>query len=172
FAELSEPEEVMAVLREYHAATGALILEYEGTLERFTGDGMMVFFNDPIAIPDAALRAVRMAVAIRDRIAELSRGWAARGFDLHHGIGIAQGYATLGAIGFEGRWDYGAIGTVTNMAARLCAEAGIDEVLVSHRVAASVGDAAKFGETRSLKLRGFHRPVAARNVRAIKPPGA
>jgi adenylate cyclase len=169
FAELSEPEEVMAVLREYHAATGALILEYEGTLERFTGDGMMVFFNDPVPVPDAPLRAVRMAVAIRDRIAELSRGWAARGFDLHHGIGIAQGYATLGAIGFEGRWDYGAIGTVTNMAARLCAEAGGDEVLVSQRVAAIVGDAAQFGEMRSLNLRGFHRPVAACAVVATTP---
>jgi class 3 adenylate cyclase len=172
FAELSEPEEVMAVLREYHAAAGALILEYEGTLERFTGDGMMVFFNDPVPMPDAPLRAVRMAVAIRDRIAGLSRGWAARGFDLHHGIGIAQGYATLGAIGFEGRWDYGAIGTVTNMAARLCAEAGSDEVLVSHRVAASVGDAAEFGEMRSLNLRGFHRPVAACRVVATKPARA
>ncbi|HTJ07426.1 MAG TPA: response regulator [Caldimonas sp.] len=169
FAELSEPEEVMAVLREYHAATGALILEYEGTLERFTGDGMMVFFNDPVPVPDAPLRAVRMAVAIRDRIAELSRGWATRGFDLHHGIGIAQGYATLGAIGFEGRWDYGAIGTVTNMAARLCAEAGGDEVLVSQRVAAIVGDAAQFGEMRSLNLRGFHRPVAACAVVATTP---
>lgn len=161
FAELAEPEEVMAVLREYHAASGALIVEYEGTLERFTGDGMMIFFNDPVPIPDAPLRAVRMAVAIRDRIVELSRGWATRGFDLHHGIGIAQGYATLGAIGFEGRWDYGAIGTVTNMAARLCAEAGSDEVLVSQRIAASVGDAVEIGETRSLSLRGFHRPVAA-----------
>ena len=169
FAELSEPEEVMAVLREYHAAAGALILEYEGTLERFTGDGMMVFFNDPVPMPDAPLRAVRMAVAIRDRVAELSRGWTARGFDLHHGIGIAQGYATLGAIGFEGRWDYGAIGTVTNMAARLCAEAGSDEVLVSHRVAACVGDVAEFTEMRSLNLRGFHRPVAACAVVATKP---
>jgi len=169
FAELSEPEEVMAVLREYHAAAGALILEYEGTLERFTGDGMMVFFNDPVPMPDAPLRAVRMAVAIRDRVAELSRGWTARGFDLHHGIGIAQGYATLGAIGFEGRWDYGAIGTVTNMAARLCAEAASDEVLVSHRVAASVGDVAEFTEMRSLNLRGFHRPVAACAVVATKP---
>jgi adenylate cyclase len=168
FAELAEPEEVMGVLREYHAATGALILEFEGTLERFTGDGMMIFFNDPVPMPDAPQRAVRMAIAIRDRVAEMSRGWAARGFDLHHGIGIAQGYATLGAIGFEGRWDYGAIGTVTNMAARLCAEAGSDEVLVSQRVAGSVGEAAEVDAMRSLNLRGFHRPVAACAVRAIK----
>jgi class 3 adenylate cyclase len=169
FAELAEPEEVMGVLREYHAATGALVLEYEGTLERFTGDGMMIFFNDPVPIPDAPLRAVRMAIAIRDRVAAMSRGWAARGFDLHHGIGIAQGYATLGAIGFEGRWDYGAIGTVTNLAARLCAEAAGDEVLVSQRVAGSVADAVDVGEMRSLDLRGFHRPVAACAVRDPKP---
>jgi class 3 adenylate cyclase len=167
FAELAEPEEVMGVLREYHAATGALILEFEGTLERFTGDGMMIFFNDPVPIPDAPLRALRMAIAIRDRVAEMSRGWAARGFDLHHGIGIAQGYATLGAIGFEGRWDYGAIGTVTNMAARLCAEASSDEVLVAQRVAASVGAAVEVSETRSLNLRGLHRPVAACVVRGV-----
>jgi class 3 adenylate cyclase len=172
FAESAEPEELMGVLREYHAEMGRVILAHEGTLERFTGDGMMVFFNDPVPMADAPLRAVRMAVAIRDRIAELSRGWAARGFDLHHGIGIAQGYATLGAIGFEGRWDYGAIGTVTNMAARLCAEAGSDEVLVSQRVAATVGDAAQFAEMRSFNLRGFHRPVAACAVVATTPAGA
>ena len=135
FAEISEPEEVMGVLREYHAATGELILEYEGTLERFTGDGMMIFFNDPVPMPDACERAVRMALAMRDRIAAMAAAWAARGYELSHGIGIAQGYATLGAIGFEGRWDYGAIGTVTNLAARLCAEAAADEVLVSQRVA-------------------------------------
>jgi len=133
---------------------------------------MMIFFNDPVPVPDASLRAVRMSIAIRDRIAELSRGWAARGFDLHHGIGVAQGYATLGAIGFEGRWDYGAIGTVTNMAARLCAEAGSDEVLVSQRVAVSVGDAVDVDEMRSLNLRGFHRPVAACAVRRLKAASA
>src|SRR4029078_708726 len=98
------------------AATGALILEFEGTLERFTGDGIMIFFNDPVPIPAARQRALGMAIAIRDRVAEMSRGWAARGFDLHHGIGIAQGYATLGAIGFEGSGDYGRIRTVTKLA--------------------------------------------------------
>jgi adenylate cyclase len=171
FAELSEPEEVMGVLREYHAATGALILEFEGTLERFTGDGMMIFFNDPVPTPDAPLRAVRMAIAVRDRVAQMSRGWAARGFELSHGIGVAQGYATLGAIGFEGRWDYGAIGTVTNMAARLCAEAAADEVLVSQRVATNVAEAIELDEMRSLQLRGFHRPVAACSVRGARPVG-
>ena len=168
FAEITEPEEVMCVLREYHAAAGALVLEYEGTLERFTGDGMMVFFNDPVRVPDAPERAVRMALAIRDRVCELSRGWAARGFDLRHGIGIAQGYATLGAIGFEGRWDYGAIGTVTNLAARLCAEAADDQVLVAQRVASSVSGLVEVEASQALSLRGFHRPVPACAVRALK----
>jgi len=168
FAELSEPEEVMAVLREYHAAAGALILEYEGTLERFTGDGMMVFFNDPVPMPDAPLRAVRMAVAIRDRVAELSRGWTARGFDLHHGIGIAQGYATLGAIGFEGRWDYGAIGTVTNLAARLCNEARGGQVLISSRVATAVEGLIEADAMGSLALKGLARPVPTFNVLGLK----
>jgi len=161
FAELSEPEEVMGVLREYHAATGELILQAEGTLERFTGDGMMIFFNDPVPFPDATLRAVRMALAIRDCVSKMSRGWAARGYELSHGIGIAQGYATLGAIGFEGRWDYGAIGTVTNLAARLCAEAAGDQVLASQRVATHVADVVELEPTPVLHLRGFHRPVPA-----------
>ena len=120
FAETSEPEEVMGVLREYHAEMGKLILEHDGTLERFTGDGMMIFFNDPTPVPNPAERALRMAVAMRDRVAELIVKWRKRGYDLDFGVGIAQGYATIGAIGFEGRWDYGAIGTVTNLAARLC----------------------------------------------------
>jgi adenylate cyclase len=168
FAETSEPEEVMGVLREYHAAAGALILEYEGTLERFTGDGMMVFFNDPVPVPDAAERAVRMAVAIRDRIERMSRDWAARGYALSLGIGIAQGYATLGAIGFEGRWDYGAIGTVTNLAARLCGEAAGGEILVSQRVHAGVHALVEAEAPQSLALKGFSRPVAAWRVAGLK----
>ena len=118
FAETVEPEEVMAVLGEYHAALGELVHRYEGTLERFTGDGLMVFFNDPLPCPDAPERAVRMAVAMRDRVAALAEGWRRMGHDLGFGVGIAQGYATLGRIGFEGRFDYAAIGTVTNLAAR------------------------------------------------------
>ena len=121
FAESSEPEEVMHVLAEYHRALGELIYRFEGTLERFTGDGLMVFFNDPIPVDDAAERAVAMAVAMRDRVADLAAGWHRRGHDLGFGIGIAQGFATLGRIGFEGRFDYAAIGSVTNLAARLCA---------------------------------------------------
>ncbi|MGH7783595.1 MAG: response regulator, partial [Candidatus Binatia bacterium] len=112
FAETSEPEEVMRVLREYHAEMGKLILDHEGTLERFTGDGMMIFFNDPVPVPNPAERAIRMALAMRERVAALLVKWRKLGFDLDFGVGIAQGYATIGAIGFEGRWDYGAIGTV------------------------------------------------------------
>src|SRR6059036_3801130 len=137
FAETSEPEEVMGVLREYHAAMGRLILEHEGTLERFTGDGMMIFFNDPVPVPDPPERAVRMAVAMRARVEALAARWRKHGWDLAIGVGIAQGYATIGAIGFEGRWDYGAIGTVTNLAARLCGEAKGGQILVSRRVASS-----------------------------------
>ena len=135
FTETAEPEEVMGVLREYHAAMGRLILEHEGTLERFAGDGIMVFFNDPVPIADPAPRAVRMALAMQR---EVGRAGAAagskRGYELQMGIGIAQGFATLGGIGFAGRIDYGAIGTVTNLAARLCGEARGGEILVSQRV--------------------------------------
>jgi class 3 adenylate cyclase/CheY-like chemotaxis protein len=168
FAEISEPEEVMGVLREYHAACGELILRHEGTLERFTGDGMMIFFNDPVPMPDAPERALRMALAMRDRIGAMSRGWVARGHELSHRIGIAQGYATLGAIGFEGRWDYGAIGTVTNLAARLCAEAASDQVLVSQRIATALADLFDFEPPQALTLKGFHRTVPACTVRGPK----
>ncbi|HEV8310853.1 MAG TPA: response regulator, partial [Methylomirabilota bacterium] len=134
FAETAEPEEVMGVLREYHAAMGTQVLAHGGTLERFAGDGMMVFFNDPVPVPDHAERAVRMALAMRDQVTELAAKWRKRGYDLHIGVGVAQGYATIGAIGFEGRWDYGAIGTVTNLAFRLCGEAKPGQVLVGSRV--------------------------------------
>ena len=134
FAESSEPEEVMGVLEEYHAALGELIFRYEGTLERFTGDGLMVFFNDPLPLDDPAQRAVEMALAMRDRVATLVEGWSRLGHDLGFGVGIAQGFATLGRIGYEGRFDYAAIGTVTNLAARLCGEAEPGQVLVSQRV--------------------------------------
>ncbi len=130
FAETAEPEEVMSVLREYHAAMGQLIVEHEGTLERFTGDGMMIFFNDPVPVPNPAERAVRMALAMRERVAGLCARWDRMGYNLDAGVGIAQGYATIGAIGFEGRMDYGAIGNVTNLAARLCGEARAGQILV------------------------------------------
>jgi len=161
FAETAEPEELMGLLAEYHGEMGRLILAHEGTLERFTGDGMMVFFNDPVPVPDPAARATRMAIAMRDRVAALAAGWRRRGYDLAVGIGIAQGYATLGAIGFEGRLDYGAIGTVTNLAARLCAEAAGGQVLVSQRVAAAVEGLAAVEAVGLLTLKGFARPVPA-----------
>ena len=168
FAETAEPEEVMAVLREYHARMGRLILAYEGTLERFAGDGMMVFFNDPIEMPDAVERALRMTVAMRDSMEELAVEWRKRGYELHLGVGVAQGYATIGAIGFEGRLDYGAVGSVTILAFRLCAEAPAGHILISQRVHAEAGDlidAEPFGE---LTLKGFQRPVPAYSVRGLR----
>ncbi len=164
FAETAEPEEVMGVLREYHAEMGALILAHEGTLERFTGDGMMVFFNDPVPVPDAAARAVRMAVAMRDRVTALTARWRKLGYELHFGVGIAQGYATIGAIGFEGRSDYGAIGTVTNLAARLCGDAGPGQILISRRVLAAVEELVRAEPVGELTLKGFLKPVPAFNV--------
>ncbi len=168
FAETSEPEEIMAVLREYHAQMGQAILGHEGTLERFAGDGMMVFFNDPVPVPDPAARAVRMALAMRARLQELTATWKRRGFDLEFGAGIAQGYATIGAIGFEGRWDYGAIGTVTNLAARLCGEARPGQILVTRRVLAAVEDVATAEPVGELQLKGFLKPVPAFNLVALR----
>ena len=164
FAESAEPEEIMGVLREYHAAMGQLILEHEGTLERFTGDGMMIFFNDPVPVPDAPVRAVRMALAMRARVEELARGWHKRGYDLELGVGIAQGYATIGAIGFEGRWDYGAIGTVTNLAARLCGEAKGGQILASRRLVGALDGVVTAEPVGELTLKGFARPVSAYNI--------
>jgi adenylate cyclase len=168
FAETAEPEEVMGVLREYHGAMGKLILEHEGTLERFTGDGMMIFFNDPVPVPDPAERATRMAVAMQARVHDLARGWAKRGHELALGVGIAQGYATIGAIGFEGRWDYGAIGTVTNLAARLCGEAQGGQILVSSRVANALEELIEAEEVGRLTLKGFLRPIPAFNLLRLK----
>ncbi len=168
FAETSDPEEVMGVLREYHAEMGKLVLEHEGTLERFTGDGMMIFFNDPIPVPNPAERAIRMAVAMRDRVGELLAKWRKRGYDLGLGVGIAQGYATIGAIGFEGRWDYGAIGTVTNLAARLCGEAKPGQILISQRLLSTVEDLVEVEPAGELTLKGFHRPITAHNVSGLK----
>ncbi|HSF06247.1 MAG TPA: response regulator [Methylomirabilota bacterium] len=168
FAETAEPEEVMGVLREYHAVMGKLILEHEGTLERFAGDGMMVFFNDPMPVANPAERAVRMALAMRERVAGLSVLWRKRGFDLDFGVGIAQGYATIGAIGFEGRLDYGAIGTVTNLAARLCGEARPGQILVSQRVLSAVEEFAEGEPVGEMALKGFLKPVPAYNVLRLK----
>ncbi|MGH7307672.1 MAG: response regulator [Candidatus Rokuibacteriota bacterium] len=168
FAETAEPEEVMGVLREYHAQMGRLVLEHEGTLERFTGDGMMIFFNDPVEVSNPAERAIRMAIAMRDCVAGLAAGWRKRGWDLALGVGIAQGFATIGAIGFEGRLDYGAIGTVTNLAARLCGEAAGGQILISSRVAAAVESMIDADDVGALTLKGLARPVPTWSVRGLK----
>ena len=171
FTETADPEEVMAVLAQYHAAMGRLVMAHEGTLERFSGDGMMIFFNDPQPVPDAPARAVRMALQMQREIAQLSEQWKRRGYDLHMGVGIAQGFATLGGIGFEGRIDYGAIGTVTNLAARLCGEAAGGEILLSQRVQGALQDSAHgsewvLEEAGEFVLKGFQRKVPAWRVLA------
>ena len=164
FTETADPEDVMAVLGEYHAAVGALVLEHEATLERFTGDGIMVFFNDPVPVADPASRAVKMAIAMQREITRLGAGWARRGYELAMGVGIAQGFATIGGIGFPGRIDYGAIGTVTNLAARLCGEARGGEILMSQRVCASLDADVATEPAGELSLKGFHKPVPAFRV--------
>jgi class 3 adenylate cyclase/CheY-like chemotaxis protein len=169
FAETAEPEDVMAVLGEYHAALGPLIHRWEGTLDRFTGDGMLVVFNDPMPCPDPAFRAVRLAVEMREAVAVLARDWVARGHEIGFGVGIAQGYATLGRIGFEGRSDYTAIGTVTNIAARLCDAAEDGQILVTRRIAAATEDAARFVNLGEIALKGLVRPVAVANVVSLSP---
>ena len=168
FIETADPEEVMGVLREYHAAMGELIMAHQGTLERFAGDGIMIFFNDPVPLPNPADQAVRMALAMHVRFAQLASGWKKRGYDLSMGVGVAQGYATIGAIGFEGRFDYGAIGTVTNLAARLCSEAKGGQTLVSQRVMGFIEEKVIAEAAGELSLKGFHRPVPAFNVLALR----
>jgi class 3 adenylate cyclase len=168
FAEVAEPEEVMGVLGEYYQTTGRIVLEYEGTLEHFTGDGMTILFNDPLPIPDPGERAVRMALAVREGIGRMAENWAKRGYELSLGIGIAQGYATIGAVGFEGRGDYSAIGTVTNLAARLCGEAAGGEILIAQRVFAAVEALVEVEPTPALTLKGFHRPIVAYRLRGVK----
>jgi adenylate cyclase len=167
FAETAEPEEVMGVLGEYHRALGDLIFRFEGTLERFAGDGLMVFFNDPIRCEDGPARAVRMAVAMRSRIQDLADEWARRGYDLGFAAGIAQGYATLGRIGFEGRFDYAAIGSVTNLASRLCSEAAPWQILVTQRVHAGAEEVVVSDEVGELTLAGFTRPVRVYDIKGL-----
>jgi len=168
FAESAEPEEVMTLLHEYHAALVPLIQAFEGTLDRFVGDGLMVYFNDPLPCPNPAERAVTLAVAMRDAVAALAQKWRRHDYQLGFGIGIAQGFATLGQIGFEGRFDYSAIGTVINTAARLCEAAKDGQILVTSRVAAAVGEAVDVREIEPLTLKGLRRPLAASNVEALK----
>jgi adenylate cyclase len=164
FAETAEPEEVTSFLHEYHARLGALIHKYEGTLERFAGDGLVVLFNDPVRCTDPSIRAVRMAVEMRAQINEATAKWRKQGHELGFGIGISYGYATLGRIGFEGRFDYSAIGTVVNLAARLCGEARDGQILIDGKVLSAIEAVAETQPAGELTLKGFHRPIPAFNV--------
>ena len=172
FTETAEPEEVMSVLREYHAELGRAIMQYDGTIEHFAGDGVMILFNDPVPVENHELQAIRMGLLMRDSVAALARGWKKRGYALGFGVGIAGGYATIGTIGFEGRLDYGAIGTVTNLAARLCGEANDGQILISPRIYSKVEAHIEAESVGELSLKGFHRPVLAHNVVAARPSGS
>jgi adenylate cyclase len=172
FSETAEPEEALGVLRAFHAAMGEIIFHHEGTLEHFAGDGMMVFFNDPVPVADPQLRATRMALAMQRKFGELQAGWKKRGYDLGLGIGISVGYATMGRIGFEGRFDYGAVGMVVIQGFRLSAVAKAGEILVSNRVHAAIEDVVDAASAGELELKGFHQPVPAYRVTAIREPAA
>ena len=168
FAETAEPEEVIKYLREYHEVLGKLIYKFGATLERFTGDGVMVWFNDPLPCPDPCQRAVNMAVEMRAGVAELAAHWRRQGYELGFGVGIAHGYATLGRIGFEGRFDYAAVGTVVNLSARLCSQAQDGQILIDSKVQAIVESLAATEPAGQLSLKGLRRPIAAFNVSALR----
>ena len=167
FAETAEPEDVWDILGEYHQALGDLIARFEGTLERFASDGLVIFFNDPIPCDDAPLRSIRMALAMRQQVQELADGWQRRGHELAFAVGIAQGYATLGRIGYAGRFDYAAIGSVTNLAARLCNEAVPWQILVTQRVNAAAEDRVVSRLVGELSLSGFSRPIRTFDVSGL-----
>ena len=168
FTESADAEDVMALLRDYHAAIGEIVIKYSGTLERYAGDGVMVVFNDPVPVENPALQAVLMALEMRGAIGALTDTWRRLGHDIGFGIGIAHGFATLGTIGFEGRFDYAAIGTVSNVASRLCDEAKPGQILISPRVLMKVEDAVKVEPVGEFELKGIRRPLAAYNVVAAK----
>jgi class 3 adenylate cyclase len=161
FTDSAEPEEVESVLRQYHDAMGVVVTEFGGTVDRFAGDGILIFFNDPLPIDEPGKQAAKMALTMQDRFVPLRERWLKVGHDLALGIGIAQGYATLGAFGFEGRWDYSAIGGVVNLASRLCDEARSGQVLIDRRTRAALGDAAEVEPLGPLTLKGYSQPVAA-----------
>jgi adenylate cyclase len=167
FVDAVEPEELMRVLREFHAAVGRLVKRFDATVGFLEGDGVQLFFNDPIAIPDAPLRAVRLGCALREEMTELTPLWGKRGYDLDFGAGIALGYATCGEVGFEGRSDYAAIGAVTNLASRLADEAAGGQILIAQRLYAEVENAVEVEAAGEFMLKGFQRPVAAFNVLAV-----
>jgi class 3 adenylate cyclase len=164
FTESADAEDVMALLREYHAAVGEIIIKYSGTLERYAGDGVMVVFNDPVPVENPALQAVMMSIEMRNALAQLMQKWRRLGHEISFGIGIEHGFATLGTIGFEGRFDYAAIGTVSNVASRLCDEAKPGQILISPRVLMNVEHAVKVEPVGEFELKGIRRPLAAYNV--------
>jgi class 3 adenylate cyclase len=168
FAETAAPEELFDVLRDYHGALGELVSAHQGTLEHFAGDGVMVFFNDPVAVSDHELQAVRFALAAEERFAPLAEGWRKRGTELGLGVGIEAGYATLGRIGFEGRYDYGAVGPVANLASRLSTQATAGQILIGQRVFAAVEETVETAPAGNLELKGFGRPVPAYEVRGLR----
>jgi adenylate cyclase len=168
FVETAEPEELFDVLRQYHSTIGELIPKYHGTLEHFAGDGLMVFFNDPVPVDEHELNAVRLAVDAREHFGELAAGWRKRGTELGLGIGVAAGHATLGRIGFEGRYDYGALGPVAPLASRLSTNAQANHILVSQRVFAAVEEHIEAEPIAGIELKGFARPVTAYDVRALR----
>jgi class 3 adenylate cyclase len=168
FAEQADPEELLGVLGEYHRMIGEAIVAHGGTLEHFAGDGVMVFFNDPISQDDHVERAVRMAVEMRDRFAALAASWRKRGYELGFGVGIAVGYATLGRIGFEGRYDYGAIGNVVILASRLSSQATANQILLSQRAAGMVEEIVDVESVGELQIKGLSRPVSASNVLVLR----
>ncbi|MEO8740589.1 MAG: response regulator [Casimicrobiaceae bacterium] len=161
FTDSAEPEEVEGVLRDYQTAMGAIVTEYEGTLDRFAGDGILIFFNDPLPIPEPGMRAATMALAMQERFAPLRERWLKVGYDLALGIGISQGFATLGAFGYEGRWDYSAIGSMVNLASRLCDEAQNGQTLIDRRMRAALGETAEIESIGPLTLKGYGQPVPA-----------
>jgi adenylate cyclase len=168
FSDGAEPEEVMEILRGYHAEMGKLIFQFNGTLVRFAGDGIMIFFNDPIPCADHTEKAVRMAIEMQDRVRELRKAWLKNGYDLDLGIGLAAGYATIGNIGFEGRMDYDAIGNVTNLAARLCGEAKGGQILTDRKTLSKIEELVEFAAQEELQLKGFSRPVPAFHIVKLK----
>jgi adenylate cyclase len=172
FSETSDPEDVVSLLRDYHATIGQIIIKYGATLEHFAGDGVMMIFNDPVPIDQPELQAVRMALEMRDAVGMLTEKWRRLGHDIGFGIGILHGFATLGTIGFEGRFDYAAIGTVSNIASRLCDEAKSGQILISPRVLTAVEGSMKVEPVGELALKGIRRPMTAYNVIAASAPSA
>jgi adenylate cyclase len=168
FSQVSEPEEIMTVLNEYHAEMGALIQEFDGTIDHFVSDGIMVIFNDPVPVPNPTELAIRMVIAMREQMVNLKLKWQKHGYELDCGYGIAHGYATIGAIGFGGRWDYSTIGTVANLASRLCDEAKGPQIIINQKTLSHIEDIVETEPLGLLDLKGFPKPINSYNVIGLK----